>query len=76
MEKIIISIIISSLITFIMYLDSVAANYNRTKAYFVKLFIFSFIICFGVNYFIRKGNLIKRSKLIGGGEVMTGLPTF
>jgi len=76
MEKIIISIIISSLLTFVMYLDSIAANYNRTKAYFVKLFIFSFVICFGVNYIIKKGNLLKKRKLMGGGDILTGLPDF
>ena len=59
-----------------MYLDSLAANYHRTKAYFVKLFVFSFVICFGVNYFISKGNLIKKRKIMSGGEVLTGLPTF
>tara|TARA_B110000977_G_scaffold157448_1_gene200526 strand:- start:1734 stop:1913 length:180 start_codon:yes stop_codon:yes gene_type:complete len=59
-----------------MYLDSIAANYNRTKAYFVKLFIFSFVICFGVNYIIKKGNLLKKRKLMGGGDILTGLPDF
>ena len=59
-----------------MYLDGLAANYHRTKAYFVKLFMFSFIICFSVNYFISKGNLIKKTKIMSGGDVHTGLPNF
>ena len=59
-----------------MYLDSVAANYNRTKAYFVKLFVFSFIVCVGVHFFIKKGNFIKATKIMSGGGIDTGLPNF
>ena len=38
MEYLIIAIIISSLVTLVMYLDGKVCDYNRTKGYFVKLF--------------------------------------
>ena len=80
MEYLIIAIIISSLVTLVMYLDGKVCDYNRTKGYFIKLFVFTFIITTIVYYMIRKG---KQLKLMMGGNnvnhvdnVYTNIPKF
>ena len=80
MEYLIIAIIISSLVTLVMYLDGKVCDYNRTKGYFIKLFVFTFIITTIINYMIRRG---KQLKLMMGGNnmnrvdnVYTNMPKF
>ena len=80
MEFLIIAFLIALLVTIIMYLDTMVCGYDKSKPYFLKLFIFTFISAAGSCYLIRKGYQIK-SMLGGYGNVPSqninpGLPNF
>ena len=72
---------IATLVTIVMYLDAMVCGYDKSKAYFFKLFIFTFISAGVVCYLIRKGYQIK--SMLGGynpsissQNINPGLPNF
>tara|TARA_B100000780_G_scaffold250841_1_gene197150 strand:+ start:253 stop:495 length:243 start_codon:yes stop_codon:yes gene_type:complete len=80
MEFLIIAFLIALMVTITMYLDTIVCGYDKSKAYFIKLFTFTFISATTVCYLIRRGYQIK-SMLGGYGNVPSqninpGLPNF
>ena len=77
MEYLIIAALVASLLTGVMYLDARVSSYRRTKGYFIKLFIASFVVTASVNYMVSKGNALKeRFRAMPPVGIDPGRPNF
>lgn len=79
MQDILISLLTALIVVGVMYLDGLVCQYNRSKGYFVKLFVFTFLSCYGVCYLFHKHRM---SRVMYGGyqrpidTIHTGMPRF
>ncbi len=79
MQNILISLLTAAIVVGIMYLDGMVCQYNRSKGYFVKLFVFTFLSCYGVCYLFHKNRMYRG--MFGGynrplESIHTGMPRF
>ena len=82
MWSILTALLTAIVVTAVMYLDGLVCKYYRTKGYFVKLFVFTFLSCYGVCYIFNKNRLTVGSRPMFGGyhqpmeTIHTGMPRF